>query len=78
MITLLSRSSATASRACSIYVDGLVCALRNDGRLGRFQKKIHVLNPKQVKKFKESYLEAKIINDDFYEKPWGWELSKIF
>lgn len=22
--------------------------------------------------------QAKIINDDFYEKPWGWELSKIF
>lgn len=21
--------------------------------------------------------QAKIINDDFYEKPWGWELSKI-
>lgn len=22
--------------------------------------------------------QAMIINDDFYEKPWGWELSKIF
>lgn len=22
--------------------------------------------------------QAKIINDDFYEKPWGWELTKIF
>ena len=22
--------------------------------------------------------QAKIINDNFYEKPWGWELSKIF
>ena len=22
--------------------------------------------------------QAKIINDDFYEKSWGWELSKIF
>lgn len=22
--------------------------------------------------------QAQIINDDFYEKPWGWELSKIF
>lgn len=21
--------------------------------------------------------QAKIINDDFYEKPWGWELSKL-
>ena len=30
-------------------------ALREDGGLGRFQRKIHVLNPKQVKKFKEAY-----------------------
>lgn len=41
--------------ATSIYRDGLVCALRNDGRLGRYKRKIHVLNPKQVKKFKEAY-----------------------
>ena len=41
--------------ATSIYGDGLVCALREDGRLGHYQRKIHVLNPKQVKKFKDSY-----------------------
>jgi len=41
--------------ATSIYGDGLVCALREDGRLGRYQRKIHVLNPKQVRKFKEAY-----------------------
>ena len=41
--------------ATSIYGDGLICALREDGRLGRYQRKIHVLNPKQVKKFKDSY-----------------------
>ena len=41
--------------ATSIYGDGLVCALREDGQLGRYQRKIHVLNPKQVKKFKDSY-----------------------
>ena len=41
--------------ATSIYGDSLVYALREDGRLGRFQRKIHVLNPKQVKKFKEAY-----------------------
>ena len=41
--------------ATSIYGDGLVCALREDGRLGRYQRKIHVLNPKQVRKFKDSY-----------------------
>ena len=32
--------------ATSIYGDSLVYALREDGRLGRFQRKIHVLNPK--------------------------------
>lgn len=41
--------------ATSIYGNNLVYALREDGSLGRFQRKIHVLNPKQVKKFKESY-----------------------
>ena len=40
--------------ATSIYGDSLVYALREDGSLGRFQRKIHVLNPKQVKKFKDS------------------------
>ena len=43
--------------ATSIYGDGLVCALREDGHLGQYRKKIHILNPKQVKKFKDSYPE---------------------
>ena len=43
--------------ATSIYGDGLVCALREDGHLGQYQKRIPVLNPKQVKKFKDSYPE---------------------
>ena len=41
--------------ATSIYGDSLVYALREDGSLGQFQRKIHVLNPKQVRKFKEAY-----------------------
>lgn len=41
--------------ATSIYGNNLVYALRDNGSLGRFQRKIHVLNPKQVKKFKDSY-----------------------
>ena len=41
--------------ATSIYGDSLVYALREDGRLGRYQRHIHVLNPKQVRKFKEAY-----------------------
>lgn len=39
----------------SIYGDSLVYAFREDGRLGQFGRKIHVLNPKQVRKFKEAY-----------------------
>ena len=39
----------------SIYGDSLVYALREDGGLGRFRRKIYILNPKQVKKFKEAY-----------------------
>ena len=41
--------------ATSIYGDSLVYTLREDGSLGRFQRKIHILNPKQVHKFKEAY-----------------------
>lgn len=41
--------------ATSIYGDSLVYALREDGRLGQFRRKIHVLNPKQVRNFKEAY-----------------------
>lgn len=41
--------------ATSVYGDNLVCFLREDGLLGEFNKKIHVLNPKQVRKFKDAY-----------------------
>ena len=41
--------------ATSVYGDNLVCFLREDGSLTPYNKKIHVLNPKQVNKFKESY-----------------------
>ena len=41
--------------ATSIYGEHLVHSLREDGNLGRFQRKIHVLNPKQVRKFKDAY-----------------------
>lgn len=41
--------------ATSIYGDNLVYALREDGRLSRFQRKIHILNPKQVRNFKKAY-----------------------
>ena len=41
--------------ATSIYGDHLVHTFREDGNLGCFQRKIHVLNPKQVRKFKDAY-----------------------
>ena len=52
--------------ATSIYGNNLVYALREDGSLSRFQRKIHVLNPKQVKKFKEAYPDAKEVYMDDY------------
>ncbi len=41
--------------ATSVYGDNLVYFLREDGTLARFNSKVHVLNPKQVSKFKEAY-----------------------
>ena len=41
--------------ATSVYGNTLVYALRESGSLGRFRRKIHVLNPKQFNKFKEAY-----------------------
>ena len=41
--------------ATSVYGDNLVFFLREDATLASFNRKIHVLNPKQVNKFKESY-----------------------
>ena len=49
--------------ATSIYGDSLVYALREDRKLGQYPRKIHVLNPKQVSKFKESYSDLPK-NDD--------------
>ncbi len=41
--------------ATSVYGENLVYFLREDGRLAKLDTKIHVLNPKQVSKFKEAY-----------------------
>ena len=43
--------------ATSVYGDNLMCFLREDGALGRFDRKLFVLNPKQVNKFKASYCD---------------------
>ncbi len=55
---LASESLDTVSiglEATSVYGDNLVYFLREDASLASFNRKIHVLNPKQVNKFKESY-----------------------
>lgn len=39
--------------ATSVYGETLMYALREDSALARFERKLHVLNPKQVKKFKD-------------------------
>jgi len=55
---LTSESLDTVSiglEATSVYGDNLVYFLREDASLASFNKMIHVLNPKQVNKFKESY-----------------------
>lgn len=41
--------------ATSVYGENLVYFLREDSRLAALDSKIHVLNPKQVSKFKEAY-----------------------
>lgn len=41
--------------ATSVYGDNLMHFLREDGGIGQFDRKLHVLNPKQVKKFKDAY-----------------------
>ena len=46
--------------ATSVYGDNLVYFLREDGSLAAHQNSIHVLNPKQVKKFKDSYNDKKV------------------
>ena len=55
MNTLSLTDVVIGMEATSIYGDHLVHTLREDGNLGCFQRKIHVLNPKQVRKFKDAY-----------------------
>ena len=55
---LASESLDTVSiglEATSVYGDNLVYFLREEASLASFHRKIHVLNPKQVNKFKGSY-----------------------
>jgi len=57
VVSALTESELTdvviGMEATSVYGDNLMCFLREDGALARFNRKLHVLNPKQVKKFKD-------------------------
>lgn len=55
METLKLSDVVIGMESTSIYGNHLVHSLWEDGTLGRCQRKIHVLNPKQVSKFKEPY-----------------------
>ena len=56
VITSLSLDTVLIGlEATSVYGDNLVYFLREDATLASFNRKIHVLNPKQVKKFKDAY-----------------------
>jgi len=39
----------------SVYGDNLMYFLRESGSLAKFKRRLHMLNPKQVKKFKDAY-----------------------
>ena len=57
--------------ATSIYGEHLARALREDGSLGKFNRKIFVINPKQVRKYREilpelpknDFIDAYVIAD---------------
>jgi len=57
VVSALDKTGLTAVsigiEATSVYGDNLMCFLREDGVLAQFDRKLYVLNPKQVKKFKD-------------------------
>lgn len=55
METLKLSDVVIGMESTSIYGNHLVHSLWEGGTLSRCQRKIHVLNPKQVSKFKEAY-----------------------
>ena len=41
--------------ATGVYGDGLMCFLNENDALAQFEKRLYILNPKQVEKFKQAY-----------------------
>ena len=48
-------SVAIGIEATGVYGDNLMGFLQEDGATGQFERRLHVLNPKQVDRFKQSY-----------------------
>ena len=69
--------------ATSVYGDNLVYFLREDATLLPFNRKIFVLNPKQVNKFKEAYndlpkndsVDSFVIADCLRLRKFSWLLT---
>jgi len=55
LLALNTQNVVIGMEATSVYGDNLMYFLRESGSLGRFDRKLHMLNPKQVRKFKEAY-----------------------
>jgi transposase len=56
LTTLQINDVVIGMEATSVYGDNLMCFLREDGNLGQYNRKLHMLNPKQVKKVQGSIL----------------------
>ncbi|MDR1209271.1 MAG: hypothetical protein LBK41_03000 [Clostridiales bacterium] len=49
------QTAVVGMEATSVYGDDLLCFLREDAALAKFDRKFRVLNPRQVKKFKDAH-----------------------
>jgi transposase len=55
LVKLKLQSVVIGLESTSVYGDNLIFFLRESSELAKFQPDIHILNPKQVKKFKDAY-----------------------
>lgn len=55
LVALKLQTVIIGLEATSVYGDNLIFFLRESSELAKFHPDLHILNPKQVKKFKDSY-----------------------
>lgn len=55
LVELQLQNVVIGLEATSVYGDNLIFFLRESSDLAKFQPDLHILNPKQVKKFKDAY-----------------------